>query len=145
MARLNLADAAIATPSDNLDELIPNYAVNKAELDSYKKLCDADNAKIKDLMKLAGEDEHVAGEFVAKRTIVEKESIDESMLLLVLKKHHIEGVIKTKEYVDMDALESYLYNHETDNAFAADLAGCKEVKQEVRLTVKSIKRRKSED
>lgn len=141
MSRLNLSE----TPSENLDSLIPTYALNKQELDSYKKICDAENAQIKEMMFQMGEDEHEAGGYVAKRTVVEKESLNEERLLAVIKEHHIEGIIKTREYVDMDALESYLYNNVSTNEFAAALAKCKEVKTEVRLTVRRVKKKKEDD
>ena len=143
MSRLNLSenDAAEITYEafGNLDELIPNYAENKRELDSYKKICDAANTQIKNLMLEAGEDTHEAGGYVAKRTVIEKETIDETILLSVLKKHGITHVIKTKEYVDMDELEAYLYNNMPSTDLATDLSKCKSTKEEVRLTIRKAK------
>jgi chromosome segregation ATPase len=133
------------TATTDLDNLISTYALNKQELDSYKKICDVENAQIKDLMYQFGETEHSNGEYVAKRTEVEKESLNEEKLLAVIKAHNIKDVIRTKEYVDMDALESYLYNNEATNELAADLAKCKETKTEVRLTVHRVKKKKEED
>jgi len=36
---------------NDLDVLIPQYAENKSEMDSYKKICDKENAQIKSIMK----------------------------------------------------------------------------------------------
>lgn len=137
-----------------LDDLIPNYALNKKELDTYKKVCDTVGAKIKDLMFAANKDEYRAGDWVAKRTVVHKETLDEARLIPVLRKYDIPGIIKTKEYVDMDALEAYLYNMYKDEtrllddsvgAISRDIANCREVKEEVRLTVKAAKKKKEDE
>ena len=146
MSRLNLSNEPTEdVGGSTLDELIPNYYLNKQELDSYKKICDTANAKIKDLMLEAGEDEHTAGEYVAKRTVVEKESMSEDKLMAVLRKYNVTGVIKTKEYVDMDALEGYLYNTEVSTEFATDLASCKTVTEVVQLRVTRKKSKKKEE
>ena len=148
MSRLNLSDEANYPDigGETLDELIPQYYENKQELDSYKKICDSANAKIKDLMLEAGETEHSTDDFVAKRIVVEKESISEEKLMAVLRKHHITDVIKTKEYVDMDALEDYLYKNVVSADFATDLANCKTVTEVVQLRVTRKKaKKKSED
>ena len=137
-----------------LDDLIPNYALNKKELDTYKKVCDTVGAKIKDLMFAADKDEYRAGDWIAKRTVVHKETLDEAKLIQVLRKYDIPGIIKTKEYVDMDALEAYLYNMYKDetrllddsiSAISRDIANCREVKEEVRLTVKAAKKKKEDE
>ena len=71
-----------------------------------------------------------------------------------LLKYDIPGIIKTKEYVDMDALEAYLYNMYKDetrllddsiSAISRDIANCREVKEEVRLTVKAAKKKKEDE
>lgn len=144
MSRLNLSQTSIEDePIETLDELIPNYALNKIELDSYKKICDSANVKIKDIMYKLGEEKHESNGWIAKRTVVEKESFNEDKLLNVIKKYNIKDVIKTKEYVDMDVLESYLYNNEASSELAADLASCKIVKEEIRLTISKIKNKEN--
>ena len=89
----------IVCDNDLLDTLITRYAKNKTELDSYKKLCEADNKEIKSHLERIGEAEHSANGYTAKRIVVEKESLNEDRLLEVLKKHAVQGIIKTKEYV----------------------------------------------
>ena len=140
MARLNLNSDEITT-SRTLDELIPMYALNKSELDSYKKICDEENAQIKKQMLDLGTDEYTAGVYTAKRTVSTRESINEDKLMMVLLKHGIKGVIKTKDYVDMDALENYLYNNEMTSSLAADLESCKTVTEVVTLRVKADKKK----
>lgn len=149
MSRLNLSNEPDYgyVGGKTLDELIPNYYANKQELDDYKKICDITNAKIKDLMLEAGEDEHTVGEYTAKRTVVEKESISEEKLMAVLRKYNVPDVIKNKEYVDMDALEGYLYNNVMSTEFATDLASCKSVTEvvQLRVTKKKPKKKKEDD
>ena len=140
MARLNLNSDEITT-SRTLDELIPMYALNKSELDSYKKICDEENAQIKKQMLDLGTDEYTVGGYTAKRTVSTRESINEDKLMMVLLKHDIKGVIKTKDYVDMDALENYLYNNEMTSSLAADLESCKTVTEVVTLRVKADKKK----
>lgn len=143
MTRLNIKDEI---KLDTLDELIPAYAFNKDELDSYKKICDEENNKIKSLMMDAKCDNYTAGGFVAKKIIQHKESMNEDKLLAVLKQFNI-PCTKTVEVVDMDALESYLYKN-TDNlpaGFAEKLAACKTTTDVVQLRVSAVKKGKDCD
>lgn len=129
----------LSSQPESLDVLIPIYAANKAELDSYDKLCKKDNATIKKLMLEAGEDVHIAGGFKATRTVQHRESFNDDALLEVCKKHNITEVVKVKEYVDMDALEDYLYNNEMTEELATDLSDCKTTKEVVTLKVTEVK------
>lgn len=127
-----------------LNTIIPQFYKDKAEMDKFKKVADAENKKIKQLMLDANEDTHEAGEYVARQSVSERESLNEDKLIAVLKKHEIPGVIKTKEYVDMNALESYLYYNEMTKSFAADLDRCKTTIKVVTLRVTKKKPRKAE-
>lgn len=137
MGRLNLN-----TSVPTLDELIPQYGADKSQLDALKKVCDSENALIKEQLYNAGVDTHTAGGYTAKRTVSVRETLNEEKLIDVLHKHNIEGVIKTREYVDMDALESYLYNHEQTNELASDLASCKTTTEVVSLRISKEKKSK---
>lgn len=142
MARLNMSGIKV----DTLDELIPKYALNKVELDSYDKLCKEENEEIKKQLAELGKNEYTAGEYVAKRNVQYRETLNEDRLLEVLKKHKVPGVIKTKEYIDMDALESYLY-HVTEplDELIADMNSCKSVKEVITLRVTKVKKKKEDD
>lgn len=144
MARLSLSEPKIVNESDTLEELIPTYALNKEHLDKHKKICDAQNTVIKEQLEKLGQDEYSAGGYVAKRTVVTKESMNEDRLLDILKQHDIPDIVKTKEYVDMDALEKYLYNNEMSPKLAKDLDSCREVKEVIQLRI-SKERAKKED
>lgn len=126
-------------PNETLDTLIPMYASNKLELDSYKKLCDRDNEKIKKLMADLDENTYVAGIYKATRSVQNRETLNEEKLLEVCKKHNITGVIETKEVVNMEALEDYLYKNTPSEDLATDLNNCKSSKEVVTLRVTSVK------
>lgn len=134
MGRLNLE----TTPS--LDVLVPQYCADKANFDALKKVCDLENSQIKEQMLKEGKDTYSAGGYTVKRTVSSRESLNEDKLIEVLKKHKIEGVVKTKEYVDLDELETYLYHNEPKDGFATDLANCKTVNEVVQLRISKAKK-----
>ena len=122
-----------------LETLIPIYYDNKQNLDFYKKECDAQNAEIK---KLMAEQDIKEAEFlgiVAKYVIQKKESFNEEALLKLLKDNGYTNVIKTKEYVDMDALEDALYHDTIDTDTIVAMDKCKEVKEVVQLRISKKK------
>ena len=139
MARLNLTENT--TLNIPLDELIPMYAHNKNELDSYTQLCKEENESIKKQMLELGQDVYSSGGYTAKRTVSQRETLNEDKLMAVILKHNIQGIIKSKDYVDMDALEDYLYNHEMTSALAADLDSCKSKTEVVTLRVTREKKK----
>ena len=120
-----------------LDELIPQYAQNKSELDSYKKICDIENEQIKSIMFEMGETEYSTNGYKAKRVETERVTMDEDKLLAVLHRYNIDEVIKTREYVDMDALENYLYHKDESEivGLLSAIDSCREVKTVVSLRV----------
>ena len=142
MSRLNLTNEVPET-EDNLEELIPMYAFNKGELDSYKKLCDDQNAKIKKAMNELHLDELDAGGYTAKITIQHRESVNEDKLLAVMKMFEL-PCVKTIEVVDMDALEAYLYNNsdKLPEGLAEKLSACKTTNEVVTLKVGVTKQKK---
>lgn len=145
MARIKLADTEPSiTPNESLEELIPRYALNKNELDSYTKICKIENEQIKaELVKL-GENEYSSGGYTVKRIVAVKESMNEVKLLEVLRQNGIEAPIKTREYVDMDALESYLYNNTPSAELARQLESCRTTTETVQLRLSKTKEHKGE-
>ena len=125
---------------NNLEELVVRYALNKNELDSYKKICDKENAEIKARMAELDMDEVIAGDYVAKLTIQKRESMDEDMLLEVLRNNNYTNVIRTKEYVDMDLLEREIYNGNVDKDTLVAMQKCKSVKEVPTLKIVKAKK-----
>lgn len=144
MSRINLSPTEPSTVNESLETLIPRYALNKSELDSYTKICKEENEQIKTALEELGENEYSAGGYTAKRVVVTKESMNEAKLLEVLRQNGIEAPIKTKEYVDMNVLEAYLYNNEPSVDFARQLESCRTTTETVQLRLSKTKAKKGE-
>lgn len=128
---------------ENLDTLIPAYAENKAILDDYKKICDDENKKIKELMD---EGSYEAGGYKATKSIQTRESFNEDKLLDLLR--NVGGsrenkLIKTKEYVDMDVLESMIYTGMISKDVLMQIDKCRESKEVVTLRISKVKEKKN--
>jgi hypothetical protein len=144
MARISLADTEPSVHAQSLDELIPQYAMNKNELDSYTKICKQENEQIKAALVELGEDEYSAGGYKVKRIVAVKESMNEAKLIEVLRKHNITAPIMTREYVDMDSLEAYLYNNMPSIELASDIDSCRTTSETVQLRLSKAKASKGE-
>jgi hypothetical protein len=137
----------------SLDELIPTYAENKAMLDDYKKICDSENKQIKELME---EGTYEAGGYKATKSVSTRDDIKEDKILAKLSDDmrecfELNNIIKTKEYIDMDNLESLLYslNNKRDieskkikDELIELLDSCTERKDVVTLRVSKVKEKK---
>ena len=138
MARVKLD----VSETHTLDNLIPAYAENKAILDDYKKICDKENKQIKELMT---DDTYEAGGYKATKSVQVRESMNEDKLLDMLKDvggSYENGLIKTKEYVDMDVLESMLYKGKIPKDILMQIDKCRESKEVVTLRISKIKENK---
>ena len=129
---------------DKLQQLIPQYAMNKAELDSYEKICKRDNEEIKSLMFELGIDEAESEDYVAKRTVQKRENINEAKLLEIAHHYGIPEIVKVKEYIDYDALENALYNNLIPTEAVLEMNNAKTVKEVVTLRV-TKRKKKGED
>jgi hypothetical protein len=128
----------VRTPEEKLSQLLPVYEANKSKMDSYKKLVDKDNKEIKSIMLGAGLREFVVDDIKASCSVSEREDFIEEALIAKLKEMKVRGIVKKKEYVDMDALENAIYNGKID---AAVLADCQTKKEVVTLKVTKLKRK----
>ena len=123
----------------DLDELIPRYAANKSELESYKKICDKENAQIKAVMKSFVVQNYEAGGYKASYSVSKRESMNEEMLLQIAHMHGIPEIVKTKEYIDFDALERAIYNGQISDEVLMEMDKAKEVKEVVTLRISKVK------
>ena len=121
---------------ENLKELVRLFYEDKQQLDNYKKSTDEYNKSIKDIMNELDMTEFESDDLIAKIGTQNRESFNEDKLIDKLKSLNVEGVIKTREYVDMDALENAIYNELLD---ASELTSCKEVKTVTTLKVSKKK------
>lgn len=127
-----------------LDTLIDNYYDNNKTLSSYKKLVDSYKETLKDkLTEMELTDGYVNGSGLqASISYSNNDGFDTDKAIEILKetlsKEELEAVIKTREYIDDDALESLIYNKKLD---AAVLAPCTIKKPPIgRLYVKPAKK-----
>ena len=144
MARKNLQET-VNEPTEasrSLDALIPRYAVNKEQMDELKKVCDVQNKEIKELMLSENLDLYTSKGYKATKFISKRESFNEAKLLKALQDVNIDGLIKTKQYVDMDVLESALYRGQLSEEVILTLDKCKEVKEVVTLKITKVKEKK---
>ena len=114
------------------EELIPiieSYIGNKEKEDEYKKKASAENTQIKSIMKELDIVSCETSLGTAKITDQKRETFIEDALIQYLKDNNVAGdIIKTKEYVDFDALESAIYNERIPEDIVKGMSSCKEVK-----------------
>lgn len=127
------------------DELVTEYGDTKAQVDILKKRCDGMNAEIKTRMEEGNLTEYTSGQYTVKYIVSQRVDMNELRLLDVLHRHGLDNLVKTREYVDMDALEAYLYSNEPADDFLSDLDGCKESKDVIQLRVSKAKKKKVEE
>lgn len=118
---------ALNTDERTLDELVKSYYQNKLDLDSYDKICKDENAKIKAKMSEIDSSDYEVDGLVVKIIDQDRSSFNEEKLLSVAKSLNLD-IIKTREYVDMDALESLIYNGKLSKEDMLKLNECKEEK-----------------
>lgn len=134
-----------------LDNLILSYAENKQELDDYKKICDRENQQIKDMMMEQELEKYtdITGRYTVQKVVQKRETVDEEAMLDILKTSGKEivpflydfGIIKTREYIDTDALEKAVYNGDIPSEVLADLGKAKSVKEVVTLRLTKEKKK----
>lgn len=133
--------------SVTLDELIPAYGQNKETLDNLSKVCKEENEKIKAL--LGNKTEHIADGWRVYTTSRSNEKMDEDLLcakLSTFSKAYDLGIIKVREYVDTDALESAMYKGELTKEMIEVINKCRIVKPPtVSLYVKRVEEDKENE
>lgn len=106
--------------TESLEVLVQQYAEMKERLDPLKKSVDKCGTEIKTQM-VAGElSEYTVGDIRVSVTVTPKEDFNELQAIEILREEltpeQFEKVVKTREYIDDDALEALSYNHEVDPA-----------------------------
>lgn len=133
-----------------LKNLIPVYGQNKSQMDDFKKVVEADNKEIKSICKvLSVENMEVEG-YKMSYKVIDKHNVNEDKVLEIVKKWWAKKngsmecpYIKTREYLDNDALQDAIYNGEIDKQTLLKIRECDEVKKEERLTVSKAKEKKN--
>ena len=92
----------------------------------------------KDLKNSDGDYVYNTGELVCKLSNRLTKTLNEDKLLEIAKKHALNNLIKTKEYVDTDILEDLMYKGQIPDDIKAEIAECIQVKTTPTLTVKAL-------
>lgn len=132
---------------EKLDELVPKYGEEKSVMDRYKKLCDMDNKLIKELMEDLALQHYTSDGYKVTRSVQERESVDEDLLLNLLKPFpevQVHNIIKTKEYVDFDALEAALYKDALPKEVLLAIDKARTIKLVTTLKVSKVKKKETE-
>lgn len=124
-----------------LDELIPAYAVNKERLNNFDKLCKEQNSKIKAIMQDFVVPVYKTHDYTATYSVSTRESMNEERLLEIAHQFGIPEIVKTKEYIDFDALEKAVYDGKISDEILLEMDKAKEVKEVVTLRVKKAKKK----
>lgn len=123
-----------------LDDLIEQYAINKSELASYEKLCKEENAQIKDIMVEASLSDYTAKNWKISYVVQKRETMNEARLLEIAHLYGIPEIVKTKEYIDFDALENAIYNNLIPQDVILEMDKAKEIKEVVTLRLAKVKK-----
>lgn len=123
---------------ETLKELIDIYGTVNAEKNDLEKLCKQHNANIKKALLDSNITDAEGDIYKVKLTTRKSESLDEEKAINVIQNFNInvDDIIKTKQYIDYDALEKAIYNHQIPNNVLVELDKCKIVKESTALTVK---------
>lgn len=104
--------------SFDLAKIIDEYKKSKDEENHLKKVNNEMNENIKSYMSLHNMTEASSNRYTATITTTNKESLNEELAIEIIKEHLggalLNSVVKTKEYIDEDALEKLVYNGDFD-------------------------------
>lgn len=135
-----LPESNTSSQDEVLKGLVESYIENKDSESYYKDLASSENTQIKELMRSMGISECESSMGTAVMSEQNRETFIEEALIEFLKNNNIAtDIVKTKEYVDFDALESAIYNEKISPDLVKQMASCKEVKTTTVLRIKKKK------
>ena len=131
---------------DDIETIIIRYGDTDAKIKELKKVLDKDKENLKWQLEMRGEKDWEAGGYMVQRVVSERETLDEEKLLPILKKNWVKlhgsmecPYIKRKEYIDMDALESAIYEAQLTPEVLKEMDTCRQVTTVVSLKCKKVK------
>lgn len=131
---------------NNLIKTIDDLAKDKAEKTKLEGSIKKASEFIKEKFKELQIEEYSTEDFRAYLQYSNKVDMDEDKVIEILKENckeeYLKNVIKTKEYVDFEALESLIYNGRIS---AEKLEPAQNVKNIISLYTKAIKKEKQVD
>lgn len=132
-----------AKEKKELNSIIPLFGEEKAQMDEHKKLSDTYNKQIKALMcrlpETEWKDYSANGYSVTYREDKITTLIEDALISFLKEKNLAKGIVKKKEYVDADALESAIYNGVIPKEVVKEMEKCQKVTTKQILTVKKEK------
>ena len=96
--------------SQILLKIIPEYERLNSQKNNLKKSTDKLNQQIRELFEKLKIDTFNACGIIATLSKQENITFDEDILLAIVKQLNMTDMIKTREYVDMNSLEAFLYD-----------------------------------
>lgn len=125
-----------------IDEL-PKYAELKKQSDDLTKEVKGINEEIKKCMVQNELDTYTTGGYKATYSVQKRNDVDEEgllkYLLAQLGGEPDDDIVKTKPYVDFDALESAIYNHKIASDIVEEMQKFIKVKEVPTLKVSKVK------
>ena len=114
---------------DKLKHLVKDYLINKEREKEFKDAASIQNTQIKVIMSELNIKEFETDNGKVVLSDRKTEDFNEERLIQFLKERGLESdIIKTKEYVDFDALESAIYHDIISGDNLKDMNSCKDVK-----------------
>lgn len=124
-----------------LEASIGIYGRDKLQESQLKKSNEGLNEKIKLALSTLGMTSFISGGYKVTKSTTTKDEFDEDALISAIKSMGLsprdrKKIIKKKEYVDYDELESAIYNGVIK---AEDLTDCQTSREVIQLRVKQLK------
>jgi len=134
---VNTTEMVSENNSNNLGEIIESYIYNKKQENHFKSLASSENTQIKSIMEemnISKFETNSGSAIISER---KTETFIEDKLIEFLKSNGVaDRIVKTKEYVDFDALESAIYHETIPADVVKEMASCKDVKVTTVLRIK---------
>lgn len=124
-----------------LTHLVDTFGVQNDNLKQLKTEVDAKNKEIKEIMSSEKLDYFSTGDYSATYKVKQTTKVNEDKLLYLLQTVDGDnfrklGIIQSREYVNVDALEAAIYNGIIDKDLLIEIKNCSSVVQTPTLTVK---------
>ena len=123
--------------NEKLANLVTDYIYNKDREKEFKDAASAENTEIKAIMnefKLTSFDTDSGSVTLSER--VTEDFIEDKLIDFLKTRNLASDIVKTKEYVDFDALESAIYHEKIAGDDLKAMSSCKEVKTTQVLRIK---------
>jgi hypothetical protein len=134
---------SVEPPKETLGQMIVIYFGNKEDEARIKKITDDYNKRIKAEMSSQGLTEFEEGDLKASISSTPREDFNEQQAIEILRSQLtplvFSEIVKTREYLDQDALEKAVYNKQLDAAILAPCVTPKEPTVTLRVTEKKKK------